>query len=179
MIGDPSLLFIDRDTATPSFVREIPSAPFWPMGQFNFWAPERSGCPELDYRAGRRHFKSALAFARGHGAPGFIANVMAWMCNVGCGPMENGFIDALSCKAIYGRAPDPLSEFAVEQLGYSEGDVRADESEAREIMEIARFCGRPDVIGEFMRVAVNGELGANMLPFVWTVCGAAYLGAAN
>lgn len=101
------------------------------------------------------------------------------MCNVGCGPVESGFIDALSCKAIYSRAPDPLSQDAVRQLGFSEGEFRADECEARGIMEIARFYRRPDIIDEFMRAAVNRELGDGILPFLWTVCGAAYLGAAN
>lgn len=179
MIRDASPLFIDRDPATPSFVREIPSVPSHLVEKFNFWAPERSGCPELDYLAGRRHFESALAFAHCHGSPSFIANVVGCMCNVGCGPMESGFIDALSCKAIYGRAPDPLSQDAVRQLGFSEGEFRADECEAREIMEIARFYRRPDIIGELVRAAVNRELGNGILPFLWTVCAAAYLGAAN
>jgi hypothetical protein len=179
MIRGSSPLFPDQEPAIPAFVREIPDAPFPPAKQFNFWAPERSGCPELDYSTGRRHFESALAFARGHASPGFIANVVGCMCNIGCGPMESGFIDALSCKAIYGRAPDPLSQDAVRQLGFSEGDFRADESEAKQIMEIARFYRRPDIIGEFMRGAVNRQLGDDILPFLWTVCAAAYLGAAN
>lgn len=168
----------------PSFVHEIPgSVAGNPYERFNFWVPERIGEAGRDYATGQRHFETALAFARLGRASNFIASIVGGMCDVGCGPIERGFIDLLSSKATYGRVPDPVSEAMAGHVtrlcGHSEKEVRFGETEATEYLKIARECQCPDVIRDFMIDIVNREFGYGSLTFMWTVCGAAYLGAAN
>src|SRR4051794_13136140 len=92
----------------PTFIHERPGS--WvdadnPFGRFDFWVPERLGDNGRDYAAGRRHFFTAVAFARFVKHASFLASIVGGMCKVGCGPIELGFIEELSCKATYGRLP--------------------------------------------------------------------------
>lgn len=166
----------------PSFVQAIPgSVAGNPYERFNFWVPERIGEASRDYTAGQGHFETALAFARLGRTSNFIASIVGGMCDVGCGPMERGFIDQLASKATYGRLPDLVSEAMAEHVtrlcGHSEKEIRFGESEAAEYLKIARECQCPEVIQDFMVDIVNRKFGYGFLTFMWTVSGAAYLGA--
>jgi hypothetical protein len=170
----------------PSFVRlnpEFSREALNPLEQFKFWEPERSGYPERDYATGREHFETASAFARSIQSNSFLANVVGGMCGRRPGPMEDGFIDALSCKATYGRIPDPISptmiEHTVHLCGQTADELRFGEGEAREYLHVARVNRCPDVIAGLLITAINQEMPRGALSFLWTVCGAAYLGATN
>jgi hypothetical protein len=126
---------------------------------------------------------SALRFSREINNPHLLANIVGGMCDVGCGPIEMGFIDLLATKATYGRLAPAISstmaKTVIQLCGHSEDELRFGEEEAREFLVAARECQCPEVIQGLMVDVVNRQYGYGALTFMWTVCGAAYLGAAN
>lgn len=168
----------------PSFIHlDSTSDSANPYVRLKFWCPARLDDGPNDYTAGRNHFLTALAYSRSIYNSHLLANIVGGMCDVGCGPIEMGFIDLLSTKATYGRlAPAISSTMAatvVQLCGHSEEELRFGEEEARENLAAARDCQCPEVIRDLMVDVVNRQYGYGALTFMWTVCGAAYLGAAN
>ena len=181
-------LFDDAPFGLPSFIQEMPAAnrSSGPFGQFVFWSPDRTDDEVLDHALGRQHFDTALTFAHAIQSNTFLAFVFGGICRTGpntVGAMERGFVDALSVKATYGCLPDRITgNEALELLsacGTTEDEVRFGEVEARDYLTLARETQCPEVVSALMESIVYREMERGSLSFMWTVCGAAYLGAMN
>lgn len=170
----------------PSFIHEIPGMQGKttnPFELFNFWAPDRLGDEDCDYATGRRHFMTAIAYARASHSENFLANIVSGMCNSGAGPMERGFLEMLASKATYGSIPPPISEEMAAALrsacGKDDDEIRHGEAEARTFLDIARDCQCPEMIFDCLVAIVNREMSYGALTFMWAVCWAAYAGSFN
>jgi hypothetical protein len=89
------------------------------------------------------------------------------------GPIEVGFIEALTRKAMSGRAP-PI-------IGYRLAEDREGEEHARLCLDLARMVDMPTLISDELISVIDGTFGAaaGAWPFVWTICVAAAVGALN
>jgi len=177
----------DRIEGYPSFVRRSADGVFG----FNWWAPVRSGDADTDYLAGVAHFHTALGmlkavrepasvdFYRGLVAPiaPYPASILATI--VGSmrvsGPIECGFVNALTQKAIAGRAPE-LSEF---RETWPE-EVRDGDEHAHTCLELARIFGTPEIVSSELVAAIDQTFeNGSSAAFIGTVCMAAAAGALN
>jgi hypothetical protein len=96
----------------PAFVKQFPAPKGSPFPLVHYWAPERTGDPELDYQRGRQHFREAVAFSFRPNAQMFLAHVLMDMFQ-NLGSMESGFIDAMLEVALVGAAPPKLTDAEV------------------------------------------------------------------
>src|SRR4051794_12315590 len=113
---------MEQVTGYPSFVRHAPEN----TSGLDWWSPVRSGDAEADFRAGEAHFETAMKLLTGVRDPGwreyYAATMMPNLNPFGVlpaileamqdfGPIEHGFVAALSRKAITGRIPprDPTA----------------------------------------------------------------------
>jgi hypothetical protein len=84
--------------AMPSFVTRAPLVDFWGVSPI--------GIDAADFQAGARHLKTALQFAADYQLQNFPSMVLAAISGrTELGPMERGFIDALSRKAAVACLP--------------------------------------------------------------------------
>lgn len=85
----------------PSFVKTD--------GKFQYWAPDRTGLPHVDYAAGQEHFNQAVSYSIEAASPFFLAHVLMGMFG-SVGDIERGFLDAVLSAAKVGAIPPRLTD---------------------------------------------------------------------
>lgn len=154
-------------------------------GSLVWWQPNRTGDDNRDYEAGGQCFDMAVLAIRQLEASAqcVLANIISGMRQVG--PVERGFIDRLAAKATYACIPEPASDFMAASAADLSGGVltvesiRAGESYAREMIEVARLAEAPFIIADDIADIVNGHGHYGGAGYIWTMCAAAGSGAAN
>jgi hypothetical protein len=174
---------MNQDFASPEWIDEYPSFIRRDLigGDFNWWAPERTGDGALDYTVGASHFEAALCLIAGFRDPDrvdyyaalilsglnprdLLFNILWAMRTVG--PMESGFLNALAQKAFVGMAPAQVDP----------GDQ--EESYALACLHIARLASWPWLLQEELLRAMNIGLETDGMDSVARViCAAAAAGA--
>lgn len=116
----------DRFPGLPSFVRQIEGTEVsGHVGDiFDHWAPEISGHKQIDFDLGRRHCRSAIAYARQIGTATFLLYVVMTMRDRPIGDIEEGFIYELSLKALVGAAPPVVEDSVLEEIAKDGTDIR-------------------------------------------------------
>lgn len=142
----------------PNFVKQIPASNGSAFPAVHYWQPERTGDSEADYRAGRQHFKEAVAFSFRPHAQMFLAHVLVAMFQ-NLGPMESGFLDAMLEVAQVGAIPPRLTDEEI---------AAADDPERLRIIEseMAGAIGSKAWLPDFVRLTVlrllNGAEGEHI-----------------
>ena len=166
----------------PSFVRWSGENPL----TLDWWAPSITGDPCLDYAAGEAHLQSAFDVFPNFRDPSaspfyrtFATPLFADPCAVlsgiilamrTSGPIECGFVDALTKKAMAGRIPpiDPNQDEDV-QNGFLLGDA---------CLAVARLINDPRLVsGEILSVIDQTMDGVTASGFLAIICAAALAGA--
>lgn len=168
----------------PSFVRRTDENPT----SIDWWAPVRIGDAHSDYATGAAHCDAAIAMLKGlhdpyaidfykavvapiYGDPRAILAKIVHSMRVS-GPMECGFIWALTQKAIAGRPP---------AVGYGLlDDDRFGQETAQACIEIARCTCDPSLLSGELIATIDRTFDITLQQaFVWTVCASALAGASN
>lgn len=85
-------------------------------GIIRYWVPERTGLPDLDYAAGRKHFRQAVRYATQAATPLFLARVLLGMVG-DLQEVERGFLDALLSAAKVGVVPAKVTDDEMIAMG--------------------------------------------------------------
>lgn len=156
-------------------------------GRLNWWSPKVTGDEQVDYNTGAACFTLALDLLRdlrltdfghamtvpvelcGRHASDVLAEIVFSMRAIG--PVERGFLDELTRRAVVGIIP-PLSPFS--ELS-EEG--REAETNARSCIELVRLLGILEPVTCELIEIIEGryEYGIPAL-FVWVICVAAAAG---
>lgn len=157
----------------------------------DWWRPDRSGDPLIDFAVGVDHLRSALKvfagvadresidFYKAFLMPGVarpfpsnaLANVVMAMSVTE--NMECGFLAALANKAMIGRVP-----LEAAHQGWTEEDYHGRDW-ACACIELARETGAPEIIFTELVTAINQTFEDGAEAFIWTCCVAATAGALN
>ncbi|WFU26320.1 hypothetical protein QA649_08960 [Bradyrhizobium sp. CB1717] len=97
----------------PSFVKT--------GGIIRYWVPDRTAFFELDYLAGREHFREAVRYSLDAGSPFFLAHVLMGMFG-DLGDVERGFLDTLLLAAKVGAIPPRLTDEELISAGLPESE---------------------------------------------------------